>query len=342
MARLMVSKSCYHSKCPLTESEQQALRTHRTYLQWVVGSPILTNSCKPKIHGKNLQTHNMGHCEYKWPVLCARKEIAKRRQLRDELESDSFSGSKVHYNIETYDESQVVTTRAKSKAQYATADTTSPPQSDEGSDEAESDGYNPSTDNVEEGNGNAEESSGDAEESGDDDSEVEESGDMESATEKSSEHVGDSNPATTPEARSKRWFLQGSRDVYYPGLNLSRSIQEEPKIQINALNEMVREFYANYYYTLEKKAPSKIAIKKEPVLDSVRVRAIPVDISKGTTTRVLMGVNGNVLSENREDLVAYIMSEYLLNIPRIIAIEIRERTVKEHTALPFRSLVYQL
>ncbi|MCE0480734.1 hypothetical protein HAX54_037836 [Datura stramonium] len=141
------------------------------------------------------------------------------------------------------------------------------------------------------------------------DTNAEESSDKDSATEESNEQEEDSG--ITPEARSKRWFLQGSRDVYYAGLNLnekgnpSRSIQEEPKIQINNQNEvpelkrifegynmywmaktsgkysmeMVREFYANYYCTLEKKASSKMEIKKEPVLDSIRVRAIPVDIS---------------------------------------------------------------
>ncbi|MCD9641803.1 hypothetical protein HAX54_028247 [Datura stramonium] len=78
---------------------------------------------------------------------------------------------------------------------------------DEGSDKAKSDGDNPPADNVEESNGNAEEGNDDAEESGDDDTEAEESGDKESAAEKSNEQVGDSEPATTPEARSKRWFL---------------------------------------------------------------------------------------------------------------------------------------
>ncbi|MCD9642078.1 hypothetical protein HAX54_028712 [Datura stramonium] len=177
----------------------------------------------------------------------ARKEIAKRRQLRDVSESDSSSGS-----------------------------------------EAESDGDNPPADNAGKGND-------DAEGSGDDDTNAEESGDKDSAVEESNEQVEDSEPGTNPEA--------------------SRSIQEEPKIQINALNEvpklkrlfegynmywmaktlgkysieMVCEFYANYYYTLEKKASSKKAIKKEPVLDFVRVRAIPVDISERTITKVLMG-----------------------------------------------------
>ncbi|MCE3216774.1 hypothetical protein HAX54_007997, partial [Datura stramonium] len=255
------------------------------------------------------------------PVL---KEIAKRQKLRDRSESDSSSGLEVHYNIETSDESPMVTTRAKSKYQEI-AVTTSPPQSEEGGEEAESDGDNPPTDNAKEGND-------DAEESGDEDTEAEESGDKESAAEKSGEQVEGSDPATTPEARSKRWFLQGSRDVYYAGLALNEkgnpnlNIKEEPKIHINALNEvpelkrlfkgynmhwtaqtpgkynieMVREFYANYYCTLEKKSPSKNVIKKEPVLDSVRVRAIPVNISEWTITRVLMGGDYTVSTRTTE------------------------------------------
>ncbi|MCD9645366.1 hypothetical protein HAX54_034222 [Datura stramonium] len=102
----------------------------------------------------------------------------------------------------------------KVKSQEAAATTASPPQSNEGSDEADFDGDNPPADNLEEGND-------DAEESGDDDTNAEESGDKDSAAEKPNKQVGDSEPATTPEARSKRWFLQGSRDVYYVGLNLN-------------------------------------------------------------------------------------------------------------------------
>ncbi|MCD7466444.1 hypothetical protein HAX54_003156 [Datura stramonium] len=127
----------------------------------------------------------------------ARKEIAKRRQLRYEFESKSSSGSEFHYNIETYYKSPVVTTRAKSKAQEAAAATTSPPQSNEGNDEAESDGDNPPANKAEKGND-------DAEESGDDDTNAKESGDKDSSAEESNEQVGDSEPATTLEARSKR------------------------------------------------------------------------------------------------------------------------------------------
>ncbi|MCD9641265.1 hypothetical protein HAX54_027356 [Datura stramonium] len=82
----------------------------------------------------------------------ARKEIAKKRQLWYELESESSSGT----------------------------------ESEEGGEEAEFD---------------------------------EDSCDKESATEKSGEQVG-SNPAATPEARSKRWYVQGS-DVYYAGYDLN-------------------------------------------------------------------------------------------------------------------------
>ncbi|MCE5167049.1 hypothetical protein HAX54_035137, partial [Datura stramonium] len=153
--------------------------------------------------------------------------------------------------------------------------------SDEGSAEADSDGDNPPTDTSGKGND-------DAEKSREDDTNVEESSDKYSTAEESNEQEEDSG--ITPEARSKRWFLQGSRDVYYARLNLnekgnpSRSIQEEPNIQINALNEV-----PELKRIFEKKASSKMAIKKEPVLDSVRVKAIPVDISKRTITRVLMG-----------------------------------------------------
>ncbi|MCD9559911.1 hypothetical protein HAX54_018287 [Datura stramonium] len=205
----------------------------------------------------------------------ARKEIAKRRQLLDESKSESSSGSEVHYNITSSDESLVRTTRAKSNDQEAAVTTTSPPQSNEGSDEAESDGDKPLSDNARKGNH-------DDAPSGEGDTNVEESRDKEDS-------------GITPKE--------------------SRSIQEEPKIQINALNEvpelkrifkgynmhcmtktlgkysmeMVREFYANYYYTLEKNASSKTEIKKEPMLDSVRVRVIPVVISERTVSRVLMG-----------------------------------------------------
>ncbi|MCD9646387.1 hypothetical protein HAX54_036170, partial [Datura stramonium] len=124
-----------------------------------------------------------------------------------------------------------------------------------------------------------------------DDTNAEESGYKDSVAEESNEQEEESS--IRPEARSKIWFLQGSRDVYYEGLNInekgypSRSFQEEPKMQFNALNE-------------RKKASSKTAIKKEPVLDSVRVRAIRVDISERTITRVLMGGNFTVPTKTTE------------------------------------------
>ncbi|MCD9645686.1 hypothetical protein HAX54_034812, partial [Datura stramonium] len=54
--------------------------------------------------------------------------------------------------------------------------------------------------------------------------------------------------------------------------------------------------------------------------------------------RVAPTVNYNVLSVDKAALVTCIMSEYLLNIPRIIATEIQEWEVKDHTTLPFLSL----
>ncbi|MCD7452537.1 hypothetical protein HAX54_017366 [Datura stramonium] len=273
-------------ECPVSESNQRVLRTGLFQLRRVVvpqkfiqrpqqqvvvnyNEPVLTVVCYDKRQQKAV----------------ARKEIAKRQQLRDESESDSSSGSEVQCNITSSDEYPVRTTREKSKAQEAAAATTSLPKSDEGSTEADSDGDNPPTDTLGKGND-------DADKLGEDDTNAEDSSDKDSVVEESNEQEEDSG--ITPEARSKRWFLQGSRDVYYAGLNLNekgnpiRSIQEEPKIQINALNEvtelkrifegynmywmektpgkysmeMVHEFYANYYCTLEKKASSKTALRK--------------------------------------------------------------------------------
>ncbi|MCE3216213.1 hypothetical protein HAX54_005475 [Datura stramonium] len=89
--------------------------------------------------------------------------------------------------------------------------------------------------------------------------------------------------------------------------------------------EMVREFYANYYYTHGER-PSKNAIKKEPMLDSsvggsrmghkeetdpqgfheFFVQVIVVH----RPTRLTPIVNDNVLSADKVALVACIMSEY--------------------------------
>ncbi|MCD9558429.1 hypothetical protein HAX54_015803 [Datura stramonium] len=260
IARLVVSKCCYHSECPLIESDQQALRKDRTYLERVVGTSVLTNSYRPEIQGKNLRTHSkitsIGNKKQQEAV--ARKEIAKRQKLRDELESDSSSDSEVHYNIEISDKYPVVTTRAKYKAQEAATATVLPPQPDEGSDEAESDGNNPATDNAEEGNGNVEEVNDDAEESGDDDTEAKKSGDKESAAEKSRLNI---NEKRSPNC----------------------SIQEEPKIHINALNEVpkLKILFEGYNMYWMAKTLGKYNMEW--------VRAIPVDISKRTITRVLMG-----------------------------------------------------
>ncbi|MCE3049477.1 hypothetical protein HAX54_044968, partial [Datura stramonium] len=151
-----------------------------------------------------------------------------------------------------------------------------------GGEGTESDNEDPSADD-------AEESNDDGEEFGEDHNETEESSQKGKSVEES--------------ALNGKW-------------NPSNSIQEEPKIRTNVLNEvlelkrlfeayniywmdetpgkysmdMVREFYANYYCTLQKNSPLRSAIKKEPVLDSFRVRAILVDISERTITRVLMGL----------------------------------------------------
>ncbi|MCD9558374.1 hypothetical protein HAX54_015724 [Datura stramonium] len=205
----------------------------------------------------------------------ARKEIAKRRKLRDESESDNSSGSEVKYNITISDESPVRTTRAKSKAQEAAAATTSLPQSDEGSAEADFDGDNPPVDTSGKGND-------DADKSGEDDTNAEESGDKDSAAEESNEQEEDSG--ITPEAR------------IFEGYNMYWMAKTPGKYSM----EMVREFYANHYCTLEKKASSKTTIKKAPVLDYVRVRVIPVDILERIITRVLMGGDFTVPTRTTE------------------------------------------
>ncbi|MCE2055801.1 hypothetical protein HAX54_043443, partial [Datura stramonium] len=271
--------------------------------------------------------------------------------LLDESESESSSGSEVHYNIETSNKYLVVTTKAKSKAREAVAATASPPQSEEGGKEAEFDGEHPPADN-----------------SGDNDSEAEESGNKDSAAEKSDD--------------------QGSRNVYYAGLalnekgNPSRSIQEEPKIQINALNEVLElerifEGY-NIYWMAKTLGKYKMEMGE----------SIPIDISERTITRVLMdgdyklptrtteydyrmeamkGIRKlstedkvmhiqwieNIIAEDKDgaewvtgrlqgfpEFFGQVM--YLLNIPQIISIEIWERVVKDHTTLLFPSMVYQL
>ncbi|MCD9644863.1 hypothetical protein HAX54_033376 [Datura stramonium] len=137
----------------------------------------------------------------------------------------------------------------KSKVQEATAATISPPS------QSKAGGEEAKSDGDNPHVDNEEEGNDDAKDSRDEDTKVEEFGDRESAVEKYGEQVEDSYPATTPEASM----------------------------------EMVHEFYENYYCTVEKKALSKNSIKKEPMLDSVQVRSIPVDISKRTITRVLMG-----------------------------------------------------
>ncbi|MCD7451488.1 hypothetical protein HAX54_012157, partial [Datura stramonium] len=182
-------------------------------------------------------------------------------QLRDESESDSSSGSEVHYNIETSDESLVVTTQAKPKAKENVETIASPPQSKEGGEEADSDGENRPADNAEGGN----------------------------------------IMLKSQRMMIVRQRISVTRRVLLKilaRLNLNKnenpgySIQEEPKIQIIALNkvpelkrlfmgynmywmaktlskyimEMVPKFYANYYCTMEKKVTSKISIKRSPFL----------------------------------------------------------------------------
>ncbi|MCD9638014.1 hypothetical protein HAX54_021624, partial [Datura stramonium] len=191
---------------------------------------------------------------------------------------------KVHYDIKSSDESPFVTTREQSKAKETTAVTSPLPQSEGGGEGAESDSEDPLEDDTEEGDNDVDESGDDesaTEKFDDKENSFEKSGDKESVAQEFGNQKEDSDPSTTLEARSKRLTIQGSQDVYYVGLSLNEkgnphhSIQEEPWIRTNALNE--------------NNAPSRNAINKELVLDSILVRAILVDISKRTITRVLMG-----------------------------------------------------
>ncbi|MCE3050541.1 hypothetical protein HAX54_047482, partial [Datura stramonium] len=185
----------------------------------------------------------------------ARKEIAKRRQLRD---------------------------KANSKAQEAAASTTSPPKSDKGSNKAESDGDNPPTDNAGKGN--------------DDDAELGK-GDTNAEESSNKDRVLKSlmsREKIPPHTRGKVQEMVSTR--IFEGYNMHWMTKTLGKYSM----EMVREFHTNYYCTLEKMASSKTAIEKDPVLDSIRVRAIPVDILERTINRVLMGGDFTVPSRTTE------------------------------------------
>ncbi|MCD7468507.1 hypothetical protein HAX54_006785 [Datura stramonium] len=58
--------------------------------------------------------------------------------------------------------------------------------------------------------------------------------------------------------------------------------------------------------------------------------------------KLALMVKNNILSADQAALMACIMSKYVQNIPRIIAIEIRERIVKDHTTILFSSLIFHL
>ncbi|MCD9645907.1 hypothetical protein HAX54_035263 [Datura stramonium] len=97
----------------------------------------------------------------------ARKEIAKKQQLRDAPDSNSFSGWDMHFDIASSSKFPFVTTREKSKAPEVAATTSPLLQSEEGGEGTKFDSEHPPADDAEEGNN-------DVEESGDDDNEAEE------------------------------------------------------------------------------------------------------------------------------------------------------------------------
>ncbi|MCD7464624.1 hypothetical protein HAX54_053134 [Datura stramonium] len=110
---------------------------------------------------------------------------------------------------------------------------------------------------------------------------------------------------------------ESSRDVYYAGPSMkkvipavvSRRSQRFISMPLNEVLELKRLFEgcqhvldgqdlentawrwcvsSTHLTHFEKKGSSKNSIKKEPVLDSVRVRVIPIDIPERTITKVLM------------------------------------------------------
>ncbi|MCE3215351.1 hypothetical protein HAX54_002068 [Datura stramonium] len=242
----------------------------------------------------------MGLCENKRPILCACR--FHRRKLHDESESDNSSGLEVQYEIETFEESLVVTTWEKSKAPEA-ATATSPPPNLKREEKRPSLMVTTLLRIIKR----------------------KEMMMLRTYGMKILRHKSSMTRRVLLKILASRWRTLTLPPHQNQG-NTSRSIQKEPKIQINALNEvpelkrlfkgynmnwmdktkgkyimeMVHEFYANYYCTLEKKATSKNEIKKEPVLDSVRVRAIPVDISEWTITRVFMSGDYTVPTRTTE------------------------------------------
>ncbi|MCD7467076.1 hypothetical protein HAX54_004274, partial [Datura stramonium] len=165
---------------------------------------------------------------------------------------------------------------------------------------AESNSEDSPTDDVEEDDN-------DAEKPRDDETAVDKSDEKKSSAENFSEKESvaeesdnqeDSEPPTTLEERIPVVVFKEEPPIWTNVLN------EVPELRqlFDAYNmhwmdetpgkyslEMVHEFYINYYCTWENNAPSRQAIKKEPMLDSVRARAISVNIFERTITRVLMG-----------------------------------------------------
>ncbi|MCD7468794.1 hypothetical protein HAX54_007282 [Datura stramonium] len=78
-------------------------------------------------------------------------------QLQDKSESDSPSGSEKAYEIDSSDDSLVVTTRVQVKSNETIATTSLLPQSEEGGEGTESDSQNPHADDAEKGDSDAEE-----------------------------------------------------------------------------------------------------------------------------------------------------------------------------------------
>ncbi|MCD9643003.1 hypothetical protein HAX54_030101 [Datura stramonium] len=128
--------------------------------------------------------------------------------------------------------------------------------------------------------------------------------------------------------------------AYLTAKNKSRrSIQEEPQILTNSLNE-VEEMKRIWVIAENKEEAEWVTGGKQVTKNSLNF------IAKARWTlvrhRLAPTINDNTSSADREALVACLMYLYPINIPRIIADEIRDQAVGVSTTIPFPSIVFRL
>ncbi|MCD9644994.1 hypothetical protein HAX54_033622 [Datura stramonium] len=109
-----------------------------------------------------VQTYGLSFMPVGSTEAAARKEISKKRQLRDNTESDNSSGSKENFEIDSSNDSAVVTTKERSKAIESVVATSPRSQFEEGREGAEYDSEDPPANDKEDGNNDIEKSEDDA------------------------------------------------------------------------------------------------------------------------------------------------------------------------------------